>query len=70
MVTWLGGTTCDFCKADCRETGVLYDAKTIYGPWATMCEDCWKIHTRQKLGTGMGQKYVLQNGMFVKKETL
>ena len=40
---------------------VLYDAKTIYGPWALVTETSWKRHrVGPRLGTGFGQKYQLQ----------
>ena len=35
---------------------VIYDAKTIHGPWAYMCEHCFKA-SGKGLGTGLGQKY-------------
>lgn len=36
---------------------VVYDAKTVMGPWATMTEASFKKYGG-KLGTGFGQKYV------------
>lgn len=34
---------CDFCKAP-----AIYDGKTQLGPWAFMCEKCYK-----RYGTGL-----------------
>lgn len=34
----------------------MYDAKTVYGPWACMCETCFNI-VGVGLGTGLGQQY-------------
>lgn len=39
--------------------GVMYDAKTKSGPWANMTEGSWKKYGVGRLGTGFGQKYVL-----------
>lgn len=42
---------------------VFYDAKTCYGLWAIMSEDSFAVYggTNGKLGTGLGQKYCLQD---------
>jgi len=45
---------CDICKA--AFTDVVYDGKTLHGPWAFMCEDCFQ-DLGVGLGTGRGQKY-------------
>jgi len=41
---------------------VVYDAKTIYGSWATMTQKSFETYAHQSvrgnLGTGRGQKYV------------
>jgi len=42
---------CDFCGF--REAA--YDAKTKQGPWAYMCEECFKKHG-VGLGVGLGQR--------------
>lgn len=36
-----------------------YDGKTVYGPWAYMCEPCWAAVGVGRLGTGYGQRLVL-----------
>lgn len=41
---------CDFCDNTAR-----YDGKTIIGPWAYMCQNCFESHG-VGLGTGRGQK--------------
>lgn len=43
---------CDFCGALAK-----YDGKTITGPWANMCDDCFGEHG-VGLGTGKGQKLI------------
>ncbi|MEM2174129.1 MAG: hypothetical protein QXI58_00690 [Candidatus Micrarchaeia archaeon] len=43
---------CNFCKKTAE-----YDARTIYGPWAYMCEDCFKKFGIG-LGIGQGQKLI------------
>ena len=63
--TWLGSHTCDFCHKEI--TDILYDAKTKYGPWATMCNSCF-FNNGLGLGLGLGQKYKLNNGKFIKVE--
>lgn len=45
---------CDVCH---KPFGTfMYDAKTAYGPWANMCEDCFNT-VGVGLGTGLGQQY-------------
>ena len=44
---------CDFCDKEAK-----YDARTIAGPWANLCENCFKL-LGMGLGTGKGQKYKL-----------
>ncbi|KFH18447.1 hypothetical protein IB60_17225 [Brucella abortus LMN1] len=58
---------CDVCsivfpKAPGTE---MYDARTRAGPWANMCRCCFNFEGLG-LGTGLGQKYVLQeDGRFL-----
>lgn len=40
---------CDFCKAPAE-----YDGKTRFGPWAYMCEKCFREYG-SGLGVGRGQ---------------
>ena len=64
---WISSTTCDICKNKIDD--VLYDAVTRYGPWATMCKQCWEEHSIHRLGTGLGQKYVKNEaGEFIKEQ--
>jgi hypothetical protein len=37
-----------------------YDGKTIEGPWAYMCEDCFRDYGIG-LGTGRGQRLVVRD---------
>lgn len=49
---------CDFCSAKAE-----YDFKTGMGPWAYGCKDhYWENRHFPNLGTGMGQKLVLDRG--------
>ena len=58
--------TCDVCYSQVGD--VMYDAKTVYGPWANMCENCFNT-IGVGLGTGLGQRYVKNNeGTFIKQE--
>lgn len=45
---------CDFCGAE-----AAYDARTMEGPWAYMCEKCWQEYGGGRLGTGYGQRLIL-----------
>jgi len=44
---------CDFCGGEAH-----YDGKTKMGPWANMCDKCFRVYG-VGLGTGCGQKLVL-----------
>lgn len=44
----------DMCDI-CGTKKAVYDGKTHMGPWAFMCEGCFKKHG-WGLGTGVGQK--------------
>lgn len=46
---------CDFCGGTAS-----YDAKTLMGPWANMCEAHWRTHGIGRLGTGYGQRLILR----------
>ena len=52
---------CDIHNYELGQPGVkaAYDGKTKMGPWANMCEDCFKIHG-VGLGTGKGQRLILK----------
>jgi len=47
---------CNLC-AD-GYTRALYDGKTIYGPWAYMCQPCFNAYG-VGLGTGKGQRLIV-----------
>jgi len=47
---------CDFCG---KTAG--YDAKTVMGPWAYMCQSCFDLNGAGSLGLGWGQRLVLEN---------
>ena len=47
---------CDFCKLKHAK----YDAKTVHGPWANMCPDCFNMHALGKTGLGYGQELRLK----------
>lgn len=40
-----------------KEGELVYDAKTVHGPWATMTAQSFMSYGVGKLGTGYGQKY-------------
>ena len=44
---------CNFCG---KTAG--YDAMTLTGPWAYMCEGCFEVHGAGSLGLGWGQRLV------------
>jgi hypothetical protein len=44
---------CDFCGCTAK-----YDGKTIMGPWANMCSDCF-AENGIGLGLGMGQELIV-----------
>jgi len=47
---------CDICHHNGKEDiPAIYDAKTTYGMWAYLCEDCFRRIGRG-LGIGKGQK--------------
>ena len=50
-----------------KEGELVYDAKTLKGPWATMTEASYRLHATGKLGLGNGQCYKRQaNGQLHK----
>ena len=52
----------DFGRSFTNEPGeVIYDAMTRMGPWATMTEKSFTIHSRGEIGIGRGQRYVRQS---------
>ena len=46
---------CDICKTETAR----YDAATLYGPWAYMCQSCFEVNSTGQLGIGRGQKLEL-----------
>jgi len=48
---------CDICKIEGCSEPAEYDGKTIYGPWANMCEEHFRLHG-VGLGTGRGQRLI------------
>ncbi len=50
-----------------KEGELVYDAKTLQGPWATMTEANYRLHGCGRLGVGWGQCYKRQaNGQLHK----
>ena len=65
---WTGniGKTDDFGKPI---TDIVYDGKTVMGPWAMMTPVSWMVYGVGKTGTGYGQKYQRQDdGRWLKVE--
>jgi hypothetical protein len=48
---------CDFCKQVGRDREAVYDGKTVFGPWADMCEEHFE-NLGVGLGVGRGQKLI------------
>ena len=48
---------CDFCPTEVVDSAARYDAKTMGGPWANMCERHFEAHG-VGLGTGQGQRLI------------
>ena len=46
---------CDVCQM----CSAAYDAQTKEGPWAYMCEECFRVDGAGRLGLGWGQRLVL-----------
>ena len=46
---------CDVCHGPFGT--FMYDGKTVYGPWACMCNTCFDV-IGVGLGTGLGQQYI------------
>jgi len=46
---------CDICK----KQKANYDGKTLMGPWAYMCQECFDSQG-VGLGTGLGQRLVTE----------
>lgn len=58
---------CDVCCAD-FPGGIMYDA-VVSGMWGNVCQSCFSLDPRAKLGTGFGQKYEKQvDGRWLKVE--
>lgn len=50
---------CDICKEKDRGNVLaVMDGRTIFGPWANMCEYCTYAYS-VGLGIGLGQRFVL-----------
>jgi hypothetical protein len=47
---------CDLCGQQAH-----YDAKTVMGPWANLCELCFAEYGPGRLGTGYGQRLVVKS---------
>ena len=48
---------CDICREQGRQRPAQYDGKTVWGPWAYMCEAHWRRYG-VGLGLGKGQRLV------------
>lgn len=46
------------CDFGCGETA-RYDAATLMGPWAYMCQSCFELNSTGQLGLGKGQRLEL-----------
>jgi len=50
---------CDFCKEEGKEAKADYDGKTVFGPWANMCQKHFGLYG-VGLGLGRGQRLLTQ----------
>lgn len=50
--------TCQFCT---NNTLASYDARTVFGSWAYLCEEHFYPYTEGRLGTGWGQRLILED---------
>jgi hypothetical protein len=51
---------CDLAfRAQHPERPAVYDAKTTFGPWGFLCQECFDRYGTGKLGTGLGQRLIL-----------
>ncbi len=48
---------CDFCQDG---SDAKYDARTVFGAWANMCEKHFFDYGSGRLGTGYGQELILK----------
>lgn len=56
---WSGDVNCDFNKS--HDTHLVFiDGKTKMGPWAGMCESCFRRYGFGRYGTGFAQRYERQ----------
>jgi len=53
---------CDIKEEHPTPVKARYDAKTIYGPWANLCQHHFEVVAIGNLGLGKGQRLVLKNG--------
>lgn len=61
---------CDICAKDQEQAlpvlinvaPAAYDAKTIFGPWAYLCEAHFREYGPERLGVGAGQRLILKGG--------
>ena len=62
--TYVGApSTCDICNGAFK--GVMYNAMTRDGPWGNICKSCFAFDGIG-LGTGLGQRYVLEAEGWIK----
>lgn len=55
---WLGKQThCESCGRQLTDFPTFADCKSCYGPWAIMCEPCYKAYGPRRFGIGLGQLY-------------
>jgi hypothetical protein len=68
QVFWIGsvGPTDDFGDRIVKE---FIDGRSVYGPWGIFTPKSWQAHGIRRLGTGLGQRYKLQDdGKWLKVE--
>jgi hypothetical protein len=50
---------CNFCAEKGITTYAKYDCKTVFGPWANVCQECFERYGI-RLGLGFGQVLELE----------
>ena len=50
---------CDFCKENGWNTPAHFDGKTVFGPWANMCDSHFRSYGTG-LGLGIGQRLIVK----------
>lgn len=53
---------CDLCLDAGFDRPAFADCRTVFGPWANLCRSCFGTYGPRLLGTGHGQRFILDAG--------